>query len=77
LKHAKASEIGITLIVQGEKNLELSIMDNGVGFDTREIIKSNGIGWKNIYSRLAIIDGTMNVNSIINKGTGIDIRVLL
>jgi two-component system, NarL family, sensor kinase len=77
LKHAKASEIDISLNKQNEGKLELLITDNGIGFDTGKIVKSNGIGWKNIYSRLAIINGTMIVNSIKNHGTGIDIKVYL
>jgi signal transduction histidine kinase len=77
LKHAQATEIGISLIRQAEEKLELSITDNGIGFDTGEIIKSSGIGWKNIYSRLAIINGTLNINSKKNSGTCIEIKVFL
>jgi signal transduction histidine kinase len=77
LKHAKASQIGISLNIQDERTLVLMIADNGIGFDTGKIIKSSGIGWKNIYSRLEIINGFMNVNSIKNQGTNIEIKVIV
>jgi signal transduction histidine kinase len=77
LKHAKASKIDIILNRHFDEKLELSIADNGTGFDVRDIEKSNGIGWKNIYSRLSIINGTMNVNSIKSSGTIINIKISL
>lgn len=77
LKHSGATEVDISLNLQDNQRLNLSIKDNGVGFDTEEIEKSDGIGWKNIYTRLAIINGTMNIDSEINHGTGIEINVIL
>jgi signal transduction histidine kinase len=77
LKHACASEVLISLRRSGEKNLELSIADNGIGFDTSEIANSSGIGWKNIYSRLTMINGSMEINSVKSNGTSINIRVFL
>ncbi len=75
IKHAKASEISIIFNRLNGEKLELSIEDNGIGFDTAEISNSNGIGWKNIYSRLAIINGRMEINSRKNHGTSISVRI--
>ena len=77
LKHAKASKIEVSLNRENDKKLKLSIKDDGIGFDKEEINNSNGIGWKNIYSRLAIINGFMDINSIKNNGTDIVIKVML
>lgn len=77
LKHAQASEIGIKLIKVSERKLELFVTDDGIGFDKVLIEKSTGIGWKNIYSRLSIINGTMEINSTLNSGTIISIMILL
>lgn len=77
LKHAKATKIGITLNRHKDEYLDLVIIDNGIGFDTELIKTSSGIGWKNIYSRLSIINGTMNVKSGKNSGSHISIRILL
>lgn len=77
LKHACASEVAVTLMKSAEKNFKLSIADNGIGFDTREIVTSSGIGWKSIYSRLTMINGSMEINSSKNAGTRIEIRFFL
>jgi two-component system NarL family sensor kinase len=77
LKHAGASEIAVSLLKKPENSLQLIIADNGTGFDTGTIKNSSGIGWKSIYSRLAIINGRMEVISGKNTGTTIDIRVNL
>jgi len=55
LKHAKATTININLL-QSEKNVELVIADNGIGFDTEK--KQNGIGIDNIKDRAAHYNGT-------------------
>ncbi|MCW3116740.1 MAG: hypothetical protein JWM28_822, partial [Chitinophagaceae bacterium] len=47
-KHARATEVTITLS-QNKKFITLSIIDNGVGFDTRK--QKKGIGIANIKSR--------------------------
>ncbi len=77
LKHANATKIGITLNRYKKEYLDLVVIDNGIGFDTELIKTSSGIGWKNIYSRLAIINGTMNIRSGKNSGSHISIRILL
>jgi two-component system NarL family sensor kinase len=77
LKHAQASEMAISLIKKTGNMLQLIITDNGVGFNPEIIKNSSGIGWKNIYSRLAIINGNMNVSSRKKSGTTVDIRVNL
>lgn len=77
IKHANATEIGINILQENDKKLELVVIDNGKGFDTSEINQSSGIGWKNIYSRLTIINGLMKVDSVKNSGTNINIQVFL
>lgn len=52
------------------------ISDNGMGFDTLDT-KNNGIGLMNISERTALINGELEINSIINKGTQITISVPL
>ncbi|OOQ60538.1 tetratricopeptide repeat-containing sensor histidine kinase [Mucilaginibacter pedocola] len=74
IKHAQATHIDIN-IVQQEKNLTLSIRDNGKGFDTSKIDESKGIGWKNIAARVNLLDGKMEVQSEQLKGTQIEIFI--
>ena len=77
IKHSKASEIILTFNRNSDKGIDVSIHDNGIGFEPERIKYSQGIGWKNIYSRLAIINGSMNIKSIKDKGTDIYINIFL
>lgn len=72
IKHSKARNIAITL-TEVNQVLRLKIEDDGIGFDTALIEKSEGIGWKNIVSRVLTLDGKINVNSDLGKGTSVNI----
>ena len=57
-----------------EKNtLNLSIVDNGVGFDANKSKK--GIGLKNISDRLKEIKGKLDIQTQLQQGTTIHIYV--
>jgi signal transduction histidine kinase len=70
LMHAQASEATIQLLYQ-EEGLEIMAEDNGIGIRKSN---SNGIGMKNIYSRVNYINGHISVDSG-KKGTTIIINV--
>ena len=72
IKHSDAKNIMIDLHKSGTKIL-LKINDDGKGFNTGDIGKSKGIGWNNIYSRLSVINGNMDVQSDPGRGTVINI----
>ncbi len=78
IKHANATEIHIVLEVINEK-LILSFRDNGCGFDPEEAIKRSpeGIGLKNIKSRIESVNGYINFYNHEGKGTNIKIKVNL
>jgi two-component system, NarL family, sensor histidine kinase UhpB len=65
LKHAHATKVAITLS-QNESFVQLSIVDNGVGFDTDK--KQNGIGIDNIKSRAVSYNGIASFVSQPGKG---------
>ena len=65
LKHSKASEVHI-IFDQTSENVFLSIIDDGVGFDTRD--KSMGVGLSNIYSRTALYKGNVILDSFPGHG---------
>ncbi|PKP21909.1 MAG: hypothetical protein CVU05_05820 [Bacteroidetes bacterium HGW-Bacteroidetes-21] len=73
IKHSKAANVVIDLQKTGDKIL-LKIQDDGKGFNTTEIDRSQGIGWKNIYSRLYLINGKMDIRSNPGQGTVININ---
>lgn len=75
LKYADASEIKIDA-VQHEKNLTLKITDNGKGFDyNKEMNKSYGL--RNIESRIAEVNGKVNLETESGKGTEYKIEMQL
>ncbi|WP_033956687.1 tetratricopeptide repeat protein [Psychroserpens jangbogonensis] len=61
IKHAEADEINVQISCR-ENHLSLSVEDNGIGFDPKTV-KSNGIGLKNIQSRVDYLQATMDVLS--------------
>jgi signal transduction histidine kinase len=76
LKHAHATEVSIQF-VKHEKELSLIIEDNGVGFDTKNLENFEGIGLKNIQSRINYINGKVFFDSYLTKGTTVNIEVPL
>lgn len=67
LKHSGATEINISL-KNNISDIELEIYDNGKGFDLKTV-ESQGLGLKNIESRVNMIDGKLLFESEPNKGT--------
>jgi signal transduction histidine kinase len=73
IKHAEATEI-IVQIVQHKKHLEVTIDDNGNGFDVEKTIKnSSGIGLDNLKSRVSLLGGHIEFISQPNIGTSVTI----
>ncbi len=67
IKHAKANEIVIQFLVDGD-NLTITVEDDGVGFDIKKV-KTDGLGMKNIFNRTANLDGKYTVDSSPGNGT--------
>lgn len=74
IKHACATVIHTTVNIDNQK-LELTIQDNGKGFDTQVINHSNGLGWKNIAARIRLMNGEINVRSEQSTGTLVSISI--
>ncbi len=76
LKHAKADHLDIS-IINDEQGIAATIEDNGIGFDATKKENMEGIGLKNIVSRISYLKGTIDFSSGINKGTIIAIHIPL
>lgn len=76
IRHSKADLINLSL-TKNESDLEIMIRDNGIGFDTDKINESKGMGWKNIFSRISMLDGTIKLESELQKGTLVYINLKL
>jgi signal transduction histidine kinase len=60
-------------ISRKEKRLIMLINDNGIGFDMKNHGKGNGL--LNIRKRAKIIQGVVEINSTLNKGTRVQLEV--
>ncbi|MBQ4805111.1 tetratricopeptide repeat protein [Aquimarina sp. MMG015] len=72
IKHAKASSIALQINLL-DNELNILFEDDGVGFDVNK--NTEGIGFRNIRSRLDKIDGTIDIDSRIKRGTIINIAI--
>lgn len=66
IKHAKASKLFV-LLEYKEKSLDISAIDDGVGFNTT--IKTDSSGMETMGSRAALINADFSIVSEIGKGT--------
>jgi signal transduction histidine kinase len=77
VKHAQASEATVQLI-KYPTYINISVEDDGRGFDVEKAkVNENGIGMRNLISRIEYLNGTLNIDSAEGKGTTIMIDVPL
>ena len=76
IKHAKASQISMQLI-RHDNELNIIIEDNGIGFDTNKLDSFKGIGIKGIQTRIEFLNGTVDFDSSLGRGTTVIIDVPL
>lgn len=70
IKHAETQNA----IVQVSKNrdiISVTVEDDGKGFDTKILEHREGIGWRNIQSRVDYLKGKLDVRSEHGKGTSV------
>lgn len=72
IKHSQATKIDIELTVVNNK-VQLSIRDNGIGFDPRALRR--GIGLSNIYDRVKLYNGSVELNT--STGMGCELKVTM
>src|SRR5258708_10906114 len=60
LKHAEASKLFIELAMH-EKQISLTVEDNGKGFELEKVRFKKGVGLSNIESRVSLIDGKVTI----------------
>ena len=65
IRHSKATNVLIR-IKKKENNIELTVQDDGIGFNIAAIKK--GIGLKNIENRVYLINGKLQVNTAPGSG---------
>ena len=76
IKHSGANQLDISLIKDAD-GIAATIEDNGRGFNIGEKEKADGIGLKNIRTRIEYLKGTIDFDSAPGKGTLVAIHVPL
>jgi signal transduction histidine kinase len=74
IKHAAANTVLVQVLKEAGK-LIINVEDNGKGFDTALIEHAGGMGWKNIRSRIELLNGKIDIQSAANKGTAVNIEM--
>ncbi len=74
IKHAETSEI-IIQISEEQNQLNVTVEDNGKGFDLAALDVRKTAGFHNIELRVQFLKGTMNITSELNIGTSIEIQI--
>ena len=74
LKHAHATQV-IVHLRRLEAEVELTILDNGQGFNPDEVETRGGLGLQGIRERVKVINGTLTIRSAPARGTTIEVRV--
>ncbi|PKB17723.1 sensor histidine kinase [Flavobacterium sp. 5] len=70
IQHGKATSISIFFNEIGGENI-CSYSDNGIGFDLNQLESHEGLGMKNVTSRVAILEGNFTIESQMNKGISV------
>ena len=74
IKHSGANNLDIALLKDTD-SIAATVEDNGCGFDTTDKQKFEGIGLKNIASRIEFLKGSVDFDSSPGKGTLVAIHV--
>jgi signal transduction histidine kinase len=72
VKYSEAKTCSISFQIKSENQIELSIIDDGVGFDLKTYKK--GIGIKNILQRVKSLKSVITIDTEMNKGTKTEIQ---
>ncbi|WP_296385420.1 ATP-binding protein [Winogradskyella sp.] len=74
IKHAQATSVSVK-IEKVMNAIDISISDNGIGFDAKTKRNQNSLGLKTIAERIRILHGQLQIKSQPNKGTTINVQI--
>lgn len=75
-KHSSATEVIVTVAGDGE-GIEISIVDNGKGFDLSKVRKLGGLGLVSMKERAHSLGGRLSIRSSPQRGATIEVWVPL
>ena len=76
IKHGKATKVGIKM-KNSPQTIYVTLQDNGVGFNKNALDKFEGMGLKNVRSRVGSYNGEVVINSAVSKGTSYRLTIPL
>ena len=74
MRHAQATHVSV-IAHQHDNLFQVTIADNGEGFDPEGLANHEGLGLRNIQQRAAMYNGRIHINSQPGKGTRLTIIV--
>ncbi len=74
IRHGKATLMRLELH-DAEGEMKLRYKDNGKGFVVKQALNEGGLGLKNIKSRVAILNGELDIKSSLNQGAAFTITI--
>ena len=76
IKYSRTRRFHVSL-VGGPHEIELTVLDSGIGFDPAEAIKKGGLGLISMRERLKLVNGKVSIESQLGRGTAVHARVPL
>ncbi len=76
LRHSRASEVIVQLLLKDDI-IELSVSDNGIGIEEKELSKTMSFGLIGIRERVHYWQGDTDINGIPGKGTTLKVSIPL
>lgn len=79
-KHALASTVGLKLNIQAPQSVELTVNDDGIGFDPASLsqaVHQGHVGLTQMLERVANLNGIIIINSEPGQGTTLQISLPL
>ncbi|GAB4032142.1 hypothetical protein GCM10028809_29890 [Spirosoma gilvum] len=76
VRHARATEVLVQIMAKNSQ-INLTVEDNGVGFDPDKVNKSQSMGIQNLYHRINYLKGTIDLQTEPDKGCSYYIEIPL
>jgi signal transduction histidine kinase len=74
LKHAGADEVSV-ILAQENNHIQMTLTDNGRGFDLPAVADKGGLGLQNMRQRIHRLGGTFEINTAVGAGVRLTVTV--
>jgi signal transduction histidine kinase len=72
--YSMATQVKVQISID-EQNTRVNVEDNGKGFDTSELTDAKGLGLKIIQERVGMLNGNIEIDSVVGQGTRTNIQI--